>query len=129
MEWLSAKPLDGFSSLHEGLLWNFCGLRIGHFSGVISFNVATGLSHESALTLHSRSLDRPMLVPHVDFRIEELTQWELDLTPYQSFKEYLEHLNYKQRYNHCRTEKCFADYGCKVTVIKGDWSDYAGESV
>ncbi len=127
MQWISAKPLEGFSSLHEGLLLNFCGLRIGHFSSVISFNLETPLTRESVptLTIHSHPVDEPTIVPHVDFRIERLTQWMLDLTPFQSFNDYLDQLNYKQRYNHGRTEKCFANYGCNVTVIDGDWSEYA----
>jgi predicted N-acyltransferase len=127
MKWISAKPLEGFSSLHEGMLWNFLGLKIGRFSSVISFNVETDLPREAISTLifHSHPLDHPIRVPRVDFCIDELTQWALDLTPFKSFTDYLNQLNYKQRYNYARTEKCFTNCGCSMTIIEGDWSDYA----
>ena len=127
MKWISARPLEGFSSLHEGLLWDSCGLRIGRFSSVISFNAETALPRESvpAVTIHYHPIDQPMSVPRVDFCIDQLTQWELDLTPFKSFNDYLNQLNHKQRYNYSRTEKSFANCGCRVSLIEGDWSEYA----
>ena len=126
MKWICAKPMQGFSSLHEGVLWDPCGIDIGPFFSLISFNVETSLPHESipSVVIHSHPVDQLTIVPRVDFCIDRLTQWELDLSSLKSFDDYLERLNYKQRYNYSRTEKCFGDHGCKITVIEGDWSDY-----
>lgn len=127
MKWISSKPLESFSSFHEGALCNFFGLKIYRFSCEISFNNETALTLKSTptLTIHSHPSDCPTMVPRVDLLIDHLTQWELDLTLFKSFSDYLAHLNYKHRYNYSRTEKSFSDYGCQVSLIEGDWSAYA----
>lgn len=127
MKWISAKPLDGFSSQHEGLLWNSCGLKMGRISSVMSFNTETTLPQRSdfSVAIHQHPVDQPKTVLRPDFCIDQLTQWTLDLTPFKSFNDYHDHLNYKQRYNFLRTEESFTNFGGTVSVIEGDWSEYA----
>lgn len=128
MKWLSAKPLKGYSSLHEGVLSNLPFLKMGHFSSVISCNIESELPPESthaSTIIHTRPLNYPQIVPRVDFCINHLEQWELDLTSFKTFDDYLDHLDAKKRYNYFRTEKHFAEYGCTISVIEGDWSEYA----
>lgn len=130
MKWISAKPLQGFSSLNEGFIWNSLGLKFGRISSLISFNVETSLPREiaSPITIHSHPSNETS-VARPDFRIDQLKQWELDLTPFKSFDDYLtDQLNCKQRSNYHRTEKHFTDSGCTFTIIEGDWSAYADKA-
>lgn len=127
MKWIRAKPLKNFSSQHEGVLLSLFGLELVHISSVMSFNVMTPLPRElnKTFTIHTHPVEGSQKKSRADFCIEDLRQWAMDLTPFKTFDDYLHHLNYKQRYNHQRTDECFAQQGCKVNVIDGDWSEYA----
>ena len=123
MKWVRAVPLEGF-------LWSKWGINLGRFSSVVSFNYEIPLHIATEGTfpdwvLHSHPAERPRFVPRVDFCMAQLNQWELDLTPFKTFDDYLSSLNRKQRCNYQRTEKCFHNMGCSFSEIEGDWSDYA----
>lgn len=129
--WLTASPLEMYSSLHELSLAGLLGLHHDwlhkHFFLQLSFNVKTPLQIDprACVTMHVRRSDQPSSMPHPSFTITQLKRWRLDISTYSSFEDYYSSLIRWHRCNYLNSQKNFKKYGCEVSIIEGDWSEYA----
>jgi predicted N-acyltransferase len=129
--WVTAVPLEGYSSLHEVSLGGFLGWENmwpkKHFFIQIDFNVHTQLQiHPQAyFTFHLRDADKPPAHAHCCYMIKQLQRWEIDISAYSSFDDYLGTLIRWHRCNYDKTKKTFNAYGCQLSYIEGDWSQHA----
>lgn len=124
------SPLENFSSLHETSLREEIGWKIKwpskHFFLQFSFNLHTPLKfHPRAyMIFHTKDADSPKS-PDCCFSITHLTRWRLDISSYQSINDYLDASIRWHRCNYAKSKKSFLDYGCEISFIEEDWSEYA----
>lgn len=129
--WLTAIPLENFSSLHElslpGLLnLNFSSPKT-NFYVQFSFNLHTPLTiHPNAfLTFHARKSDTPPAVAKPSYSFINLNRWALDISSYKTVDDFLSNIARWHRCNFLKSKKVFEEYGCSMSFITGDWSEYA----
>lgn len=118
VKWGVTTPLEGFSSLHEiSFLYFF------RFKVLYSFNLLTPppSSSEALLIFHVRDADKPKV--DADFSITGCTRWEVDVSRFNFFSDFLETMNSKHYHKCLKTEKIFIESGATITRIEGDWSD------
>lgn len=127
---MKAIPLENYSSLHELSLMELLSSDINwprqHFFIQFSFNLHTPLKiHPQAyLALHTQDAHLPPSAPDLCYCIEHLTRWQLDISSYQSIDDYLKTLNHSHRRNNEKAKNLFFNYGCKTSMILGDWSEH-----
>lgn len=126
-----ALPLEKFSNLHRLPLLNLIGIKsqssFGAIPIVINFNLQTPIKKNSQalMTLHLRDASEKPSVESVDFCINHLTRWRLNLNGYKSFMGYLQKLNRKHYNRYSETTKAFTSHGASLSFIEDDWSEYA----
>jgi|GEM_PF-3378242 predicted N-acyltransferase len=126
-------PLENFSSLHETSLSEEIGWKVkwprSDFFMQYSFNLHTPLKiHPQAyLILHTKDANSQPIESDCCFSITDLTRWRLDISSYQSIDDYLSTLIRWHRCNYNKSQKNFHTYGCEITFIEKDWSEYAQE--
>ncbi len=120
----TAKPFEGYSSLHEVSL--FGPLKLFRFLITINFNVTRSppFNPQSLLTFDAHEGDQASERPP-DFSFTNMIRWRLDLTNIQTFEDYVQKLNCKQHKNFRHTLYKFESYKAKISIIESDWSDYA----
>lgn len=129
----SAIPLEKFSSLNKVSILSLVGIKSKCSSPCISlifnFNLQTVPKDppRSLFTFHIRNADAPSIMDNADFCISNLTRWALNLSPYSSFMGYLQKMNRKHYARYSETQTTFTKYGAKLTLIDGDWSEYADD--
>lgn len=128
---MKISPLENFSSLHETSLfeqleWN-TNWPCKHFFMQFSFNLHTPLNiHPQAyLTLHTKDADSLPSEPDRCFSVTQLIRWRLDISSYRSIDDYLDASIRWHRCNYAKSKKSFFDYGCTISFIEKDWSEYA----
>ncbi len=128
---MRVSPLENFSSLHETSLieqlgWNNNWL-CKHFFMQFSFNLHTPLKiHPRAyLILHTKDADAHPSAPDCCYSITHLTRWRLDISSYRSIDDYLATSIRWHRCNYAKSKKNFLKYGCEISFIEEDWSEYA----
>lgn len=128
---MRASPLENFSSLHETTLTEQLGWNINwpfkHFFMQYSFNLHTPLKiHPQAnLILETKDIDSSPSTPDCCYSITQLTRWRLNISPYRSIDDYLDASIRWHRCNYAKSKKSFLKYGCEISFIKEDWSEYA----
>lgn len=125
-----AVLLKKYSSFHKISILSVMGIKTEkppHLKVIFNFNLHT----------HAPQMTRPHLTMNVcdydanspgnkfDFCIGNLTRWRLDITPYKSFSEFLESLSQSRKKKYYQTQNAFQEYGATLSVIEGDWSQYA----
>lgn len=128
----TAVPLEKFSSLHTLSLLSLLGIKSKHpffnYSVIVDFNLQTPPQQntQAKMTFHLRDFDSS---PHVkpDFCITNVNRWRLDISHHSSFVGYLQKMKRKHYTRFDETQKTFANYGAKISVIEEDWSQYAEE--
>ena len=132
--WLTAAPLENYSSINELSLINLLGYKLRwprkHFFLQFSFNLHTPLelNPQAYLSFHMRDANTEPLEPKCCYSITNLKRWRLDISSYRSMDDYLNGMIRWHRCNYTKSEKTFNNYGCKVTISEGDWSEYADEA-
>ncbi len=125
----SAEPLEKFSALHSIPILSLLGIK-SKFSPSVSvifnFNLQTPLlqNPQAQLTFHVRDSNQPPLLEKPDFCITNLKRWRLDISQFSSFTNYLQKMKRKHYMRYNETKKTFTDYGAKISLIEGDWSQY-----
>lgn len=124
MKWLSAKPLDGYSSLHQGALFSLFGRDYLHFSCVISFNLDKAPRNDlTTMTIYSHPVIESKSFNSL-FTITHFVQWQMNIEHFKSFSDYLAYLNHKQRRNYFKVIEHFKKFGCKLKLENDDWSQH-----
>ncbi len=112
-------------SLAGWLGWNIrCPKK--HFFLEFNFNLHTPLkiNPKAYLTLHTQDADKPPATPNCCYSLTQLKRWRLGIGGYSSFEDYLDSLIRWHHCNYVKSEKIFTNYGCKITVIEEDWTQY-----
>lgn len=128
--WVQSTPLNHYSSLHELSLAGLLGYPLKwpnkHFFLELSFNLHTALEiHPQAfLVLDTKDESLPPSFSSCCFSITDFKRWRLNILPYSSFEDYLASLIRWHRCNYTKSEKIFKNYGCKVSLIEGDWTSH-----
>ena len=126
-------PLDNFSSLHETSLIEELGWNIHwpckHFFMQFSFNLHTPLkiAPRAYLTFQTKDAHSPPDALNCCYSITHLTRWRLDISSYRSIDDYLASLIRWHRCNYAKSQKNFFKYGCEISFIEEDWSEYVEE--
>ena len=127
---MKTSPLENYSSLHELSLtdllgWNNSWLRKGFFVQ-FDFNLHTPLNiHPQAyLTVHTQDAHSPPRASDCCLSIINFTRWRLDISSYRSIDDYLAGSIRWHRCSYAKSKKNFLNYGCKISVIEGDWSEH-----
>jgi hypothetical protein len=126
--WVTARPLENYSSMHELSLTDLIGWKFAwpqkHFFVAFNFNLHTPLQfHPQAyLTFQTCDEDKPPSHPNCCFSINEFKRWRIDISSYSSFNQYVRSLIRWHRCNYTKSEKTFRNYGCEVTLIEEDWT-------
>lgn len=125
--WLTAYPLQMYSSLHELSLMHLLGLNISwprkRFFVQFSFSLHTPLQidPQSYLVFHTTDASNPMCKESCCFSITDFKRWRLDISPYATFDNYLASLNRWHRSVYKKTKEKFQEYGTKAACIEEDW--------
>lgn len=126
--WVTAFPLENYSSLHELSPLGFLGLNIPwskmHFFVQFSFNLHTPLKfHPDAyLTFQTLDADQPSS-PQCCYSITQFKRWRLNIASYSTFEEYLNSQIRWHRCNYEKSQKIFKNYGASVT-FENDWTKH-----
>lgn len=130
--WVSAIPLENYSSLHELSVLDMVGLHLPwpkkHLFVELSCNMHTPLViHPNAyLTFHAIDDNLPPAFPTSRcYTISNFNRWRLEVSDYQTMEDFLSQTIRWHRCNHKKSAKMFADYGCCISLIEGDWSQHA----
>lgn len=144
--WVTAMPLENYSSLHELSLLPLLGVNIPwprkRFFLQFNFNLHTPLTmHPQAFLIFdtrdvsaipaegaSSSVLQESLAAHRLTRcysIADLKRWRLDIAAYRSMHDYLDATVRWHRCNHAKSSKIFSQYGCEISFIEGDWTAHA----
>lgn len=132
--WISATPLEKYTSIHElsiagSLGWDIKWPRKHLFIDVdFNMHIPHRFNPNAFLTLQMLDIDKPPAAENRCYTITDLTRWRMRVDAYSSFEAYLSSLIRWHRCNYVKSEKTFKNYGCDVTVIDGDWSQYADEA-
>lgn len=125
-----AKPLENYSSLHAFPILSLLGIRSKKSPCIkiaFNFNIQTPLQPQDTaqLTFNFRDVETSNNQERADFCIKNLTRWRLNLSQYDSFTDFLQKIKRKNYSSYRRTLKTFDHYGTTLSLIEGDWSDYA----
>lgn len=132
-KWVTACPLENYSSLHEVSLasflgWNFKWINKHVFVGFdYNMNMPLNIHPRATLTFHTQKTNRDPVAPHYCYSIRNLKRWYLDIYPYDSHEGYLKSLNAGGRKNYLRSKKIFEKYGCTTSCIGCDWTTYVDD--
>ena len=77
---------------------------------------------EALLSIHLRDAVKPQ--EDADFSITGCARWQLDVSPFNFFSDFLETMNSKHYHQYMRTEKNFVESGATISRVDGDWSDH-----
>lgn len=129
--WVSAIPLENYSSLHEISVLDMVGLNLPwpkrHLFVQLTCNLHTPLTiHPDAyLTFHAIDGNLPPAFPSRCYTISDFNRWRLEVSDYQTMEEFLSRSIRWHRCNYKKSAKMFAEYGCSISLIEGDWSLHA----
>lgn len=127
-----AIPLERYASLNTISLLSLIGIKSKflplNYSIVLDFNLKTSLQQhpKAKMTFHVRDSEIPS-EPRADFCIANVTRWRLDISDQDSFMGYLQKMKRKHYVRYEETQKAFTKYGATLSIIEGDWSQYADE--
>ena len=128
---MKISPLENFSWLQETSFIEQLGWNIKwpckHFFMQFSFNLHTPLKihPRTYLALHTKDADSQPSASDCCYSITHLTRWRLDISSYRSIDDYLEASIRWHRCNYAKSKKNFLEYGCEISFIEEDWSEYA----
>jgi Acetyltransferase (GNAT) domain len=131
--WITAAPLEHYSSLNELSLFPLLGLPFPwpqkHFFVQFSFNLHTPLQIDpkACIIFHARDADLQPARPDVCFSMN-FNRWRLDISPFQNWEDYFSSLKRWHKCNYKKSKEKFETYGCTVTFEEDDWSKYAEEA-
>lgn len=121
---VTAVPLEKHSSLHKIALTKF----FPGMSAAFNFNIlkqSLKQKIQAQLIFQLRDSDIPADPQENDFCITNLRRWRLDVSTYHTFDEFLQKMKPKLYKRYEETQKLFQAYGATLSVIEGDWSQYA----
>lgn len=127
---MKVLPLENFSSLHETSFFEELGWKINwpcmRFLMQFSFNLHTPLKVDprAYIILHTKDAVSNS-APDCCFSVTRLTRWRLDISSYGSVDDYLKAMIRWHRCNYNKSKKHFFEYGCEISFIEQDWSEYA----
>jgi len=125
-KWGAAQPLEKYSSLHQVSLFNW--LKIPYYFQIV-FNKIAPLKIDPKANLVFRMIDDDKPVESkACFSIQHLTRWRTDISPYQTFDQWLNSLIRWHRCNYLKSLKNFENHGCRTVHYTGDWSDQAQDA-
>lgn len=116
----NATPLNYYSSLHHKSF-----LKIPYLTMAFNFNLQVPIqSPRAQLLFHLRdaALPRP---DNVDFSIRNIMRWRMDISGFKNFDDYVATLKSNHKRNYVRTYKVFKEYGASITLVEGNWCEYA----
>lgn len=113
-----AVPLEKYSSLHK---ISFFGLKL---SLSLNCNLQTSIHSGAQLSLNLRDADTKQ-ADTVDFSINQLQRWRMNIANFKSFTDYLQTLKSNHAKNYKKTQNLFERSGAKISLITGDWSQVA----
>lgn len=128
---MRAIPLENFSSLHqtsviEQLGWNShfpCRSFLMQFS--LNLHTPLNILPQAYLILHTKDADSQPSRDDRCFSINDLTRWRLDISSYTSITDYLNNSIRWHRCNYTKSKKKFLEYGCEISFVEEDWSNYS----
>lgn len=132
--WVTALPLENYSSLHEVSPLEFLGWRTfwpnKRMFLQLCCNLHTPLTLDPSayLTFDVRDADLPPRSPGCCYSISNFNRWRLDISSYHSIDDYLKKSIRWHRCNYAKSKRVFTNYGCHVTVIEEDWTEYVEEA-
>ena len=94
---------------------------------IINFNIHIALQQhpKAQLIFHIRDVNTAPLNGDPDFCVDNLIRWRLDISRYDTFTSYQQHMKPKHYRRFNETQQTFTRYGAKISLIEGDWSQYA----
>jgi len=126
--WLTARPLEKYSSLHELSLTGWMGLgkilpKLPIFIE-FNFNLHSPFRIDPKASLAFQTHDA--YIPGSPLKCFTIThtRWRADISSYSTFDEFPASLSRWHRCNYLKSEKTFKNYGCTVTVIEDDWTEH-----
>lgn len=131
--WVSARPLDHYASLHEFSLTNWLGWGESLSKMILyiqlDLNLYTPYCIHPKATLAFKTLDADQPVTaDTCFSILHINRWRLAISSFSTFDEFLGALARWHRCNYKKSQRIFNSYGATVTLLEGDWSEYADEA-
>lgn len=143
--WVTATPLENYSSLHELSLLPLLGINTPwprkHFFLQFNFNLHTPLhiNPQAFLVFDTKDVSAAsaQVSPVVQdalagghrltccYRITNLQRWRLNIGAYRSMQDYLHGTIRWHRCNYAKSGKIFSQYGCEISCIEGDWTAHA----
>lgn len=131
--WLQATPLEKYSSLHE---LSFTGLiGLDRFLPDKKFYVQFDFNRHTPFQMHPdaylifQTQDADLPPKHSDccYSITEFNRWRINIGSYDTFQKYLDSLIRWHLCNFKKSEKKFAESGCTVSMVEGDWSQHVDD--
>lgn len=126
--WITARPLENYSSLHEFSLtewagWKNAWMKIPYFIELdLNMHAPFRMNPKADLAFKVQDADRP-LTKGCCFIIE-VTRWRTDISSFSTFDDFLSSLIRWHRCNYTKSEKTFRKYGAAVSMIETDWSEH-----
>lgn len=125
-KWGAAQPLEKYSSLHQISVFKW--LKIPYLFQ-IDFNMNAPFKICPKANLVFRMIDDAKPVESKScFSIQNLTRWRTDISPFQTFDQWLDSLIRWHRNNYLKSHKNFENHGCRDEYYTGDWSAHAQEA-
>jgi predicted N-acyltransferase len=124
-------PLEHFSVLQEVSVLEMLGLNFSlpftKFSLQLNMNLHTPLKIDprAYLVIDTKDEGAQPSFPNRCYSLSKLNRWRLDISPYQTFDDYVQSLARWHRCTYNKAKKNFFHYGCETTYIEGDWSEHA----
>lgn len=132
-KWVTAAPLENYSSLHEVSLNQILGGLIKHpqkhFFVQFDFNLHTPLKmHPDAyLVFHLHDDDVPSKLSEGCFSITQLRRWRVDISRFNTFEDFLNSLSKKHFGGFLKSKKKFESNGATVEYMES-WVDHVDEA-
>lgn len=126
----TALPLEGYASIHEISFLSLLGLKSTipspRLKLIFDFNlqIHPQTNSQANFIFHVREASTPS-DGKCDFCITNLTRWRVNVSRFETFTGYLNHMKSKHYTRYTRTQRKFTAYGAKLSLVDGDWSPYA----
>ncbi len=126
----NATPLEKYASLHVFPILSLFGItskKSPSIKLIFNFNLEKSIKsdNKAQLSFNLRDANMPPTPGTSDFCIKHLTRWRMNLSLYESFSDFLLKIKRKNYRSYRRALKTFEEYGATISLIEGDWSDYA----
>ncbi|MFA6915084.1 MAG: GNAT family N-acetyltransferase [Parachlamydiales bacterium] len=126
--WLTAIPLEKYSSLHKLSLMGLLGWKYSwpqkYFYVQFVFNLHTPLiiDPKAYLVFHTIDEEKASSFDECCYTISRFKRWRIDISSYSSFDDYIASLIRWHRNVYAKAKRKFTEYGVQPVYIEEDWT-------